>query len=224
MITNRSVPTNTVLPHVTYRDVGEAIEWLGKTFGFEEHYRNGAPHEPPSGVQMHLGSAWIMLHQAQAGRATPLERRFATQNLTVFVDYVDAHYEKSQAQGAKIFAELEETIYGERQYGVEDLAGHRWLFSQHARDLSPSDWGATIAKPAYRLALLPRPRVCYLEIPANNLLESITFYEKVFGWNIRGRETSHPSFDDATGDVSGAWTLERKSAAAAWITSLHLGR
>jgi uncharacterized glyoxalase superfamily protein PhnB len=41
--------------------------------------------------------------------------------------------------------ELNETFYGERQYGAEDLEGHHWLFSRHARDVSPDEWGATIA-------------------------------------------------------------------------------
>src|SRR6266567_3058236 len=36
------------------------------------------------------------------------------------------------------------------------------------------------------------------------------FYEKVFGWNIRHRDSAHPSFDDATGDVSGSFTTGRK--------------
>jgi len=35
-----------------------------------------------------------------------------------------------------------ETEYGERQYGVVDFAGHHWLFSRHARDVNPADWGA----------------------------------------------------------------------------------
>jgi uncharacterized glyoxalase superfamily protein PhnB len=60
MITNRSVPTNAVLPHVVYRDVAGAIAWLTKTFGFREHYRYGDPGGPISGAQMHLGYAWIM--------------------------------------------------------------------------------------------------------------------------------------------------------------------
>jgi hypothetical protein len=46
---------------------------------------------------------------------------------------------------ATIFEDLNETIYGERQYGVEDLGGHRWLFSQHVRDADPAEWGAIIA-------------------------------------------------------------------------------
>ncbi len=58
-------------------------------------------------------------------------------------------------------------------------------------------------------ALLPRPRFCYLEIPAVNLSQSVTFYEKVFGWNIRKRDTLRPSFDDATGYISGAWVTGR---------------
>jgi uncharacterized glyoxalase superfamily protein PhnB len=36
-------------------------------------------------------------------------------------------------------------MYGEKQYGVEDLEGHRWLFSQHVRDVSPEEWGAKVA-------------------------------------------------------------------------------
>lgn len=39
MILNRSVPADTVLPHLVYRDVEAAIAWLEKAFGFFEHYR-----------------------------------------------------------------------------------------------------------------------------------------------------------------------------------------
>jgi hypothetical protein len=31
----------------------------------------------------------------------------------------------------------------------------------------------------------------------------------VFDWNIRFRDTERPSFDDTTGEVSGAWVLDR---------------
>jgi uncharacterized glyoxalase superfamily protein PhnB len=42
MIENRSLPTDTLLPHIEYKDLAEAIEWLGKAFGFREHYRYGS--------------------------------------------------------------------------------------------------------------------------------------------------------------------------------------
>ena len=209
MIENRSVPPDAVLPHVMYQDLSSAIAWLGEAFGFREHYRYG---EPPSGAQMHLGNAWIMVKQARPGSATPARLGYGTQSLTVFVDDLEAHFQKAKAAGAKILEEPHETEYGEFQFAAEDLDGHHWLFSRHARDVSPEKWGATIKESAYRLALLRRPRWCYLEIPAADVHASAAFYEKVFGWNIRHRGTARPSFDDATGNISGAWVTGRESA------------
>jgi uncharacterized glyoxalase superfamily protein PhnB len=139
---NRSVPADNILPHVVYQDVAGAIAWLTKTFGFTEHYRYG---DPAQGAQMHLGDAWIMLTGARAGRCSPIQTGVWTGSLTVFVDDVDAHFARTQSAGARIVENLNETMYGERQYGVEDLEGHHWLFSKHARDVDPAEWGATIA-------------------------------------------------------------------------------
>ena len=207
MLENRSVPPDTILPHVEYQDLAAAVAWLTKTFGFIEHYRYG---DPISGAQLHMGNAWIMVNQADPDTSSPAKLGYGTQSLTVFVDDVDAHFHNSQAAGAKIVEDLHVTEYGERQYGVEDLDGHHWLFSRHARDISPDQWGATIAQPAFRLKLLRRPRICYLEIPAVDPRQSATFYENVFGWNIRHRDTPRPSFDDATGNVGGAWVTGRE--------------
>ncbi|HEY1904252.1 MAG TPA: VOC family protein [Terracidiphilus sp.] len=139
---NRSVPADIVLPHLVYRDPLKACAWLSVVFGFVEHYRYG---DPVSGIQMHLGNAYIMLTGPRDGTESPATLGLNTQTLTVFVADVDAHYQQSRQQGAVIWEDLHETIYGERQYGVKDLDGHRWLFSRHARDTAPQDWGATVA-------------------------------------------------------------------------------
>ena len=145
MLKNRSVPTDVVLPHITYENVSRAVVWLTNAFGFTEHYRYGEPGGRVDGAQMHLGNAWIMLNSARPGRASPAQVGHDTQSLTVFVNDVDAHFEKAKSAGAKIVEDLHETEYGERQYGVEDLEGHHWLFSRHVRDVSPEEWGDTIA-------------------------------------------------------------------------------
>jgi uncharacterized glyoxalase superfamily protein PhnB len=147
MVRNRSVPVDTVLPHISYRDVAEAIVWLTRTFGFIEHYRYGEPDGEISGAQMHLGGACVMLKRARKGSLSPAQLGYGTQSLTVFLDDVNAHFLRTKSAGAKIVEELHETVYGERQYAAEDLEGHHWLFSQHARDLSPDQWGAIIALP-----------------------------------------------------------------------------
>lgn len=140
MLRNRSVPVDTILPHVSYKDLPAAIEWLSVTFGFVEHYRYGAP----SGAQVHLGNAWVMLNAADTGEKNPAELGYGTQSLTIFVEDVEAHYAHTQATGGTIVEKLHETEYGEFQYGVEDLEGHHWLFSRHARDADPAEWGATV--------------------------------------------------------------------------------
>ena len=146
MIKNRSVPVETVLPHLVYQDVAGALAWLARTFGFTEHFRYGDPGGPVQGAQMHLANAWIMLTSTRPGRASPAQLGQRTQYLTVFVDDIDAHFEKTKSAGVKIVEELHETMYGERQYAAEDLEGHHWLFSKHARDVSPDEWGAMISE------------------------------------------------------------------------------
>jgi uncharacterized glyoxalase superfamily protein PhnB len=141
MIENRSVPPSTILPHLTYRDVAEAIAWLTRAFGFSEHYRYG---EPIEGAQLHLGDAWIMLNGATGRRATPATLGYRTQSLTVFIEDVDAHFQRAKSAGAKIVEEPHETGYGEWQYAAEDLDGHHWLFSRHLRDVAPEEWGAVV--------------------------------------------------------------------------------
>jgi uncharacterized glyoxalase superfamily protein PhnB len=143
---NRSVPANVILPHLAYSDVAASIAWLKDVFGFQEHYRYGDPAQP-QGAQMHLGDAWIMVTLAREGRGSPAQLGAWTQSLTVFVDDVEAHLAHSRQKGAKIVEDLNRTIYGELQYGVEDLEGHHWLFSRHTSDVAPEEWGAVVAKP-----------------------------------------------------------------------------
>jgi len=144
MLRNRSVPVDTILPHVTYKDLPAAIAWLADAFGFIEHFRYG---DPVSGVQLHLGEAWVMVSSGGEGYRNPAELGFGTQMLTIFVEDVETHFARTKDSGARIVEALHETVYGELQYGVEDPEGHRWLFSRHARDVDPAAWGATVSHP-----------------------------------------------------------------------------
>ena len=55
-------------------------------------------------------------------------------------------------------------------------------------------------------------KICYVEIPTSDIARSSSFYNKVFGWNIRKRADGSVAFDDTTGEVSGTWILERPPA------------
>jgi predicted enzyme related to lactoylglutathione lyase len=59
---------------------------------------------------------------------------------------------------------------------------------------------------------LANGKICYIEIPATDIVRSADFYRRVFGWRIRQRGDGSTAFDDATGEVSGAWVLRRSPA------------
>jgi predicted enzyme related to lactoylglutathione lyase len=60
-------------------------------------------------------------------------------------------------------------------------------------------------------------KVCYLELPATDIERSSSFYADVFGWKIRQRGDGSTAFDDATGEVSGAWITGRPPATEAGL-------
>jgi hypothetical protein len=55
-------------------------------------------------------------------------------------------------------------------------------------------------------------KICYIELPAVDVARSADFYARVFGWKIRKRGDGATAFDDAVGEVSGAWVLGRPPA------------
>jgi hypothetical protein len=52
-------------------------------------------------------------------------------------------------------------------------------------------------------------KICYIEIPAVDVLLSASFYKKVFGWQIRERGDGRIAFDDSVNEVSGTWIVGR---------------
>ena len=57
-------------------------------------------------------------------------------------------------------------------------------------------------------------KICYIELPATDIARSANFYQKVFGWKMRKRGDGATAFDDAVGEVSGAFVLGRPPAGA----------
>jgi predicted enzyme related to lactoylglutathione lyase len=55
---------------------------------------------------------------------------------------------------------------------------------------------------------LKHGKICHLELPATDLEASASFYERVFGWRIRGRG-GPITFDDSVGEVSGHFVAGR---------------
>jgi len=54
--------------------------------------------------------------------------------------------EHARGCGARILHPPTNYPYGERQYEVEDVGGHRWTFSQTIADVAPEEWGGTSSR------------------------------------------------------------------------------
>lgn len=62
---------------------------------------------------------------------------------------------------------------------------------------------------------LANGKICYIEITAVDIARSADFYTRVFGWHLRKRGDGTIIFDDTTGEVSGAWVLNRPPGSTA---------
>ena len=145
-IVNRSAPTATVVPVLVYEDVGKAIDWLCGALGFTERLRATGPDGIVRHAQLSVGEGAVMLG-AQGAAFRPPRPNEVNQYVIVHVEDVDRHLDQAKRFGARIVQPPTNMPFGERVYTVEDLAGHRWTFSQSIADVAPEQWGATIARP-----------------------------------------------------------------------------
>ncbi len=143
MISNRSLPTATVIPVLVYPDVRAAVAWLTEAFGFAERVRIGEDHRS----QMRVGDDGAVIIADVRGERQPPQAGVETHLLKVRVADVDAVLERARSHGARVLEEPTEYEYGERECTVEDLAGHRWQFTQTIRDVAPEEWGGVTVEP-----------------------------------------------------------------------------
>jgi uncharacterized glyoxalase superfamily protein PhnB len=133
---NRSIPAATVVPVLVYPDVRAAVAWLEAAFGFAERVRIGEDHR----AQLSVGDGAVIVGDVRGERRPPRPGE-STHQVMVRVDDARAHCERARAHGARIVMEPTDYEYGERQYHAEDLAGHRWTFSETLADVAPEEWG-----------------------------------------------------------------------------------
>lgn len=137
---NRSAPSATVVPILIYEDVGQALEWLRRAFGFTERLR--AVHDGVVGhAQVAVAEGAIMLGR-QGGPYRAPRGDEVTAYVHIMVDDVDKHLERAKKCGARIVQPPTDMPFGVRQYTAKDHAGHWWTFSQNVADVAPEEWGA----------------------------------------------------------------------------------
>lgn len=140
-VVNRSAPASVVVPVLVYEDVDKAIEWLCGAFGFTERLRATGPSGRVTHAQLSIGDGDLMIGGSGAEFRVPRANE-VNQYVLVRVQDVDGHFDHAKLFGARIVYPPRNMPFGERAYSVEDLAGHRWTFSQSIADVALEQWGA----------------------------------------------------------------------------------
>jgi PhnB protein len=122
-----------IIPHIFYRDVAAALDWLARAFGFTETMREATPRGGVHG-EMQFDGQLIMMGQgsAEMRMMSAIDAQEATQGVFIYLDGVDAHHERARAAGAEIEKPPRDLPYG-RSYTARDPEGHPWFFTEPPR-------------------------------------------------------------------------------------------
>jgi uncharacterized glyoxalase superfamily protein PhnB len=138
---NRSAPWARIVPVLAVADVREAVAWYGAVFGLIEHVRVGEAHRAQLGIDGERAEVIVReLHDDEQVSGAPHEVMFR-------VDDVNAVLEAARAGGADADSSSHDRQYGERQAGLVDPFGHRWVLTQTVRDVDPREWGGETVSP-----------------------------------------------------------------------------
>ena len=123
----------TIVPQVPYEDVSAALSFLERAFGFREIPT--ARLVMPDGVVGHsmveFSDSIIGIGtQGAHGAFSPKTAGTASHYISVYIDDIDAHYQRARAAGAQIASALHDHRTDYRAYEALDLEGHRWRFVQ----------------------------------------------------------------------------------------------
>jgi uncharacterized glyoxalase superfamily protein PhnB len=120
-----------LIPVVVCDDIAATHDFLVDAFGFDAGgvQRDGDGRLVHGEVRGRDGAIWLHAVSPEQGLESPRGMTALTGGIVVYVDDVDAHYERALAAGATIDSKPTDQEYGQREYGARDPEGHRWWFA-----------------------------------------------------------------------------------------------
>ena len=139
----KAVPegTHTITAHLIARDGNKAIEFYKKAFGAEVK----DVHHSPDGKVMHaelkIGDSKLLLADEfpEFGSKSPQSLGGSPVVLNIYVEDVDALFNRAVAAGATVTMPLANQFWGDRYGQVVDPFGHHWALGAHIEDVAPDE-------------------------------------------------------------------------------------
>jgi len=139
----KPIPDNypRVVPYLTVAGGADAIDFYVKVLGATERGRMPAPGGKVGHAELEIGDSMIMLSDEfpEMGGKSPKTIGGSPVTVMVYVEDVDAVFDKALDNGATAVNKVEDQFYGDRSGTFEDPWGHKWHVSSHVEDVPPDE-------------------------------------------------------------------------------------
>jgi PhnB protein len=132
---------HSVTPYLIVRGGAQALEFYKKALGAKEVMRMPGPDGKVGHAEIRIGDSHIMLadEHPERGVVGPQALGGSPVGLCVYVENVDAVFDRAVSAGAKVVHPVKDQFYGDRSGTVDDPFGHRWTIATHKEDVSPEE-------------------------------------------------------------------------------------
>ncbi len=120
---------HTVTPYLVVKGAAQLIDFLQQAFDAEETQRMALPDGTISHAEVRIGDSVVMMGEA-GGDFKPMPAMFH-----LYVEDVDAVYQRALQAGATSVRAPEDQFYGDRTGGVQDSFGNQWWIATHIEDV-----------------------------------------------------------------------------------------
>jgi PhnB protein len=137
-----------VSPYLVVDGAQKAIEFYTTVLGFTERMRMPGPDGRIGHAELQLDGSVVMLADEfpDVGAKAPSAYGGSPVSLSVYVEDVDATFERATETGATVVRPLENQFYGDRSATIDDPFGHRWTIHTHIEDVSPDEMARRAAE------------------------------------------------------------------------------
>lgn len=129
---------HTITPFFTVRDAERAIEFYTKAFGAESRGAMKGPDGKIMHAELKIGDSIVMLADEfpDFGALAPEPGGSTSMGLHIYVDNVDAAFDRAVKAGAQVEMPVMDQFWGDRYGRLKDPFGHKWSIATHTKDLS----------------------------------------------------------------------------------------
>jgi PhnB protein len=130
-----------VTPYLCADPADAAIDFYVKVLGARERMRMPSPGGKVGHAELELGDSLIMLadEHPEVGALSPKSIGGTPVTINLYVEDVDAVFDRALQEGATSLRAPENQFYGDRMGQFEDPFGHRWSIGTHVEDVPPEE-------------------------------------------------------------------------------------